>query len=279
MHGTDDSEGAAGEATSRNLMMLVQFDGTGFAGWQRQDGLDTIQGHLEQAVESMVRHPVQVRSTSRTDAGVHARGMPAQFTTDRDIPCEGFQRGLNTLLPSTIAVLSVEERPPGWLARHAAVAKTYTYRFLTGPSRRPLGARERWYLGSHPFDGDAMRRASDLLLGSHDFSSFRSSACVSKTAVRHIHEITVEERERGEVDLTVIGNAFLHNMVRIIAGTLSEVALGRRTPESLEEVLAARDRRRAGITAPAHGLTLERVHFDGYPALGKPTTYEVPPHG
>lgn len=278
----------------RTVLLLVEFDGTGFAGWQTQLNQRTVQQVLSEALETMTRHRVVARASSRTDAGVHALAMPVTFDTTVDIPPRGFQRGLNARLPPDVAIRRAREAPPGWRPRDAAVAKTYRYRWLAGPSRRPLERRDRWDV-RRPLDVDAMRQGAKQLVGDFDFSSFRSSSCVARTTQRRMYRVDVESAEGRGAELplgfdsaqgedgaddkddgvwqlgsiVVTGNAFLQHMVRILAGTLVEVGRGRRPPGWVGEVLAARDRSLAGPTAPPHGLTLERVHFTGYPRVGK----------
>jgi len=256
----------------RNIRLLVQYDGTDFCGWQRQEGLRTVQGELTRALQEMVHHPVKLGGSSRTDAGVHAVGMPANFQTSRDIPLIGFVRGLNDKLGRDVAVLEAAEVPPTWDARDAAVAKSYCYRYLLGESRMPLWDRTSWWVRRESLDVDAMHRAAQSFLGSHDFSSFRASKCVARTRRRLMHALDVSESRDGkQVILSIIGNAFLTHMVRIMAGTLFRVGIGQTRVEEIAEILAAKDRARAGMTAPARGLTLEKVHFEGYPRIGKVT--------
>lgn len=253
----------------RTLLVFAQWDGTEFAGWQLQPGLRTVQGTLTAAVEAMVHHPVELFASSRTDSGVHARRMPVTFETTRQIPALGFANGLNTHLPPDLSVLSAADVPLGWRAREHAVAKTYTYRLQLGP-RRPLTHRQTWWLKRDALDLPGMRQAASHLLGEHDFAAFRAAQCDARTTTRCLHAITIADPDHDEqIRIDVIGNAFLRNMVRIIVGTLVEVALSRRPPGWVAEVLAGRDRNRAGPTAPASGLTLTEVHFDGYPRLGK----------
>jgi tRNA pseudouridine38-40 synthase len=257
-------------------MIIAQWDGTAFSGWQLQAGQRTVQATLATAVEAMVHHPVVLWASSRTDAGVHARAMPVTFETTSLIPARGFAEGLNTHLPADLSVLAAEERPPGWRARAYAVAKTYTYRLQLG-ARRPLTHPQSWWLKRHTLELAAMREAASLLCGEHDFSAFRAASCDAKTTRRALHQIAIGEPDRDQgVAIEVIGNAFLRHMVRIIVGTLVEVGCGRRPVAWVGEVLAGRDRNRAGPTAPGSGLTLTEVHFEGYPRLGKraPT-----PHG
>lgn len=265
-----------GEPLVRNLLMWVQYDGTAYSGWQQQAAsIPTVQAALGQAIQQMVRHPVTLHGSSRTDAGVHARAMPVCFETERAIPERGFLLGLNSTLPADLGVLGVREVPRGWRPRDAAVAKTYVYRVYAGAPRRPLIDRQAWHLRHPPtLDLPAMQAAAQHLLGEHDFQAFRSARCEAKTTTRAIHALSLEPGPDALLELRVTGNAFLHNMVRIIAGTLVEVGQGRRAPGSVAALLAGGARKDAGITAPARGLTLWRVHFSGYPRLGKP---EPPP--
>jgi len=253
----------------RNLLIIAQWDGTDFAGWQFQPGQRTVQGTLATAVQTMVHHPVELLASSRTDSGVHARAMPITFETTREIPASGFANGLNTYLPPDLSVVSAREMPLGWRVRQHAVAKTYTYRVQLG-ARRALSQRQSWWIKRASIDLAAMRVATNLLLGEHDFAAFRSVACDAPTTTRHIHRIDIGEPDRDEcVAIDVIGNAFLRNMVRIIVGTLVEVGCGRRPVAWVGDVLAGKDRNKGGPTAPGAGLTLTEVHFEGYPRLGK----------
>ena len=218
----------------------------------------------------MVHHPVKLGGSSRTDAGVHAIGMPANFQTTRDIPLHGFVMGLNGNLADDLAVLEAEEMEATWDARQAAGAKTYCYRYMLGETRMPLDDRYSWWVRRTSLDVAAMHAAAQSLLGSHDFNAFRASKCNAKTSRRCMYAMDVALAPDGrQVTLRVTGNAFLRHMVRIIAGTIYRVGTGQTRVEEVAEILATCDRTRAGMTAPARGLTLERVHFDGYPRLGK----------
>jgi tRNA pseudouridine38-40 synthase len=261
----------------RNFLVMAQWDGTAFSGWQLQPGTRTVQGTLGDAVEAMVHHPVDLHASSRTDAGVHARAMPVTFETPRTIPAIGFESGLNTHLPFDLSVLSVREIPLGWRPREHSVAKTYTYELQLG-ARRAITHHRTWWLKQARLDLAAMRDAAKLLCGEHDFAAFRARGCNANSTQRALHRITLPDPDADEVvSIEVIGNAFLRNMVRIIVGTLVEVGVGRRPAEWVGEVLAGRDRTRGGPTAPACGLTLTEVHFDGYPRLGK--SYDGRRHG
>lgn len=226
---------------------------------------------LTAAVESIVCHKVTLHGSSRTDSGVHARALPVNFETPRDIPLLGYLKGLNSKLPADLGIISVEERPLGWRTRFASVAKTYIYRFQLGPSRWPLLAVDAWRIKYPRLDVDAMNHAAEAFIGIHDFSAFRSVHCVSRTTQRKMYEVSVSRREDAPiVEMRVIGNAFLHNMVRVMAGTLLRAGLGKMTKTDVERALVSGRREDAGTTAAAEGLTLWQVHFDGYPRLGKP---------
>lgn len=253
---------------SRNLLILIQFDGSGFSGWQEQDGPRTVQEDVRRAVETMVGHPVALSGSSRTDKGVHASALAANFKTESAIPVEGFRRGLNATLSDDLAIVNIREVDLDFDARHNAVAKTYRYRLQVGETRLPHHHWNTWRMRNE-LDLEAMRDGAARLLGAHRFGAFRARGCTSHTAERRMYDIQID-REDPLVVIKVTGNAFLRNMVRILAGTLVEVGEGRRTAESIDVALQSQDRTDAGITAPPRGLTLETVHFEGYPRLGKP---------
>ena len=265
------SDPAPVTAATRTIFLLVQFDGSDFSGWQWQPQVRTVQGILADAVTAMVHHEVTLFASSRTDAGVHARAMPVCFDTSRSIPCHGFLRGLNAALPQDVAVLEASERPLGWRSRDAALAKTYRYRLYTGPANLPLFGRYAWHVRREGLRLAPMREAAEALVGTHDFAAFRSSRCVALSTERCMHAVTIIEESDPvpHVVIEVIGNAFLHNMVRIIAGTLAEVGTGRYDGQVSARALASGQRSDAGRTAPSRGLTLHAVHFAGYPRLGK----------
>jgi len=246
----------------RHIRLVVEYDGTSLCGWQRQENGPTVQQHLEEALSKMLSHEVRVRGASRTDAGVHARGQVALFHTEKPIPLHGIRRGLNSLLPEMIAVREVDEVGEEFDPRHSASGKHYRYTILMAPTRSPALRDRAWH---HPrtLDLSAMRAAASVLLGEHDFAAFRSVHCTAKTTMRRIDTIDLVEHPGDILTVEVRGNAFLRNMVRIVVGTLTEVGVGRFTPAQVAEILASRDRTRAGLTAPAHGLELVEVRYDG----------------
>ncbi len=257
------------EGATRTVLLTVQYDGGAFSGWQQQPALRTVQGVLTDAVTAMVHHPLELHASSRTDAGVHARAMPVAFDTIRAIPASGFLRGLNALLPEDLSVTAAIEAPPGFRPREASVAKTYRYVYQLGP-RRALTGRRAWWLKRDALDIAAMREAIGHFLGEHDYVAFRSVHCDAKSTMRCIHAATVSEADAdGRVCFEVTGNAFLRNMVRVMAGAVAAVGLGRRSPPWIATLLETGVRDDAAQTAPACGLTLAEVHFRGYPRIGK----------
>lgn len=243
----------------RTIRLVLEYDGTGLAGWQRQDNAPTIQQHVEEALSAMTKQPVRITGASRTDAGVHAEGQVAAFRTETSIPVHGFRRGLNALLPPAIAVVAAHEVNAAFHPRFDSRGKHYRYRVWNRAERSPLAARTTWHR-PYPLDLAAMRAGAARLLGERDFSAFRASGCTAAHAVRRIDRIEIEA-DGDAVTIHVRGNAFVRNMVRILAGTLVAVGEGRTTSDELSAIVASRDRTRAGVTAPPQGLALVRVFY------------------
>ena len=196
---------------------------------------------------------------SRTDAGVHAKGQVAFFDTSTKIAALNFLSGMNSHLPDSIAVIAVEETDEDFHARFNSIGKRYLYQILCAPQRSPILHNRVWHC-PQPLDLQAMRHAADGFIGEHDFSSFRSAACGAHTTIRNISEVSLDKID-DTLAITVIGNAFLQNMVRILAGTLVDVGLGRISSDDISSIIKSRDRTRAGRTAPAAGLYLEEVYY------------------
>lgn len=246
-------------STARRLAFGLEYDGTRYAGWQSQPGLPTIQDALQQALSAVADHPVTAVASGRTDAGVHAVGQVAHFDTMAERPARGWVLGANTHLPPDISLNWAIEVERSFNARHTAQARCYRYVILKRATR-PALLRDRVCWVRADLQADAMHEAAQALVGEHDFTSFRSAECQSPTAMRHVDSISVT-REGALTMIEVTANAFLQHMVRNIAGTLLKVGTGDRPPSWVAETLAARDRDRAGITAPAGGLYLWRVRY------------------
>ncbi|MEO7094889.1 MAG: tRNA pseudouridine(38-40) synthase TruA [Polyangiales bacterium] len=246
----------------RNIRLVVEYDGTSLSGWQRQDNAPTVQQHLEEALAKLLTHGVQVSGASRTDSGVHARAQVALFRTERPISLHGIRRGLNSLLPESIAVQDVSEVADDFHPRFSATGKHYRYLVHRGANRSPRWRHRAWHL-IESLDLAAVRAAVPALVGTHDFAAFRAAGCAARTTVRRIDSIDVTEAPEDLVVIDVRGTAFLRNMVRIMVGTLVDVGVGRLTVAQVGEILATKDRTQGGRTAPAHGLELVEVFYDG----------------
>jgi tRNA pseudouridine38-40 synthase len=243
--------------------LTLEYDGRAFAGWQSQRERErTVQGELLRALGEIAAGPVRLMGAGRTDAGVHAEGQVASVTLETRLDGETLRRALNAKLPEDIAVLAAEPRPDGFDARRDALAKRYRYEIWNGALPSPLRAPRSWQV-REPLDPVRLRSAASLLLGTHDFASFRGAGSAVKTSVRTLQRIDVDGEAGAALRLGFEGDGFLRHMVRNLVGTLVEVGAGRRAPEWVSEVLAACDRTAAGRTAPAHGLVLEWVRYPG----------------
>lgn len=244
----------------KNYKATIQYDGSRYQGWQSQKSTEnTIQGKLETVLAVMTGYPVDVIGSGRTDAGVHAHGQTANFHLHEAWEEEAVRDYLNRYLPADIAVTELKEVDDRFHSRFHARSKTYLYRIHTGKIP-DVFARKYVYHYSTPLDVERMRLAASYLIGTHDFLSFCSNKRGKKSTVRTIGEIAMEETGQ-ELRIYYTGDGFLQNMVRILTGTLIEVGDGRREPEETERILKAKDRKLAGYTAPACGLTLLSVEY------------------
>ncbi len=257
----------------RRVMLTLEYDGARFLGWQLQTEGRTVQGVLEAAVEKATGERARLTGASRTDSGVHAEGQVAHFETNTRLGEAELLKALNHWLPLDVAVLDCRAAPPGFDARFSAASKLYRYRILRSAVRHPL--REGRVLRVwRPLDVAAMRECAAMLVGQHDFTSFASEHTQAASNVRRL--LRSELVEKGEeLHYLVEGEGFLYNMVRIIAGTLLRVGLGKMTAEGFAAALQARDRRAAGPTARAHALTLLCVR---YPDDPRPCAPPAPEH-
>ena len=243
----------------KRVKLTVAYDGTNYCGWQVQPNGITIQEVLNQCLSEFTGEKIETIGASRTDAGVHALGNVAVFDTEMRMPGDKFSFALNQRLPEDIRIQKSEEVDVNFHPRYIKSQKTYEYRIL---NRRFPIPTERFY--SHftyiPLDIEKMREAAEYLVGEHDFKSFCGTGAQVKTTVRTVKEIQIEKNE-DRITIRITGEGFLYNMVRIIAGTLMDIGGGLYPPEKMQEILEAKDRKKAGPTAPARGLTLIGIQY------------------
>ncbi|MBW6520550.1 MAG: tRNA pseudouridine(38-40) synthase TruA [Desulfoarculaceae bacterium] len=250
----------------RNIKLTIAYDGTDYSGWQRQKSSLTIQGEIERRLQLITNSSVSLYGAGRTDAGVHARGMVANFHTEAPIPCPALLRGLNGLLPQAIRILDACEVVHDFHARYSAKSKTYTYALFTGPIQFPM---HRLYAVQFPHvpHQERIQPCLEMIRGTHDFASFEAAgsrdfkAASVRGAIRTLHEATFTRTAPESYQFQFTADGFLRHMVRNLVGTLLEVGKGRRSVLEFEQILLARKRSAAGPTAPAHGLVLEKIFY------------------
>jgi tRNA pseudouridine38-40 synthase len=267
--GGRDDEAPAPDEAARHLMrpthvgrvlrVVVEYDGTDFSGWQRQPGMRTVQGVLEDGLRALLGEEIFVRGAGRTDAGVHADGQVASLGLASRIPPHGLLRGLNSILPADVALVDVAEAAPDFDARFSARGKVYRYTVWNHMVRSPRHARTAWHV-RRTLDMAAIRQAAAALVGEHDFRAFRAADCERRTTRRIVRRLDVE-RQGALLTFDVEATAFLKNMVRILAGTLVDVGRGTLGPEAITRMFETGDRAAGGMTAPPQGLTLLRVLY------------------
>ncbi|MFH5805909.1 tRNA pseudouridine(38-40) synthase TruA [Alienimonas sp. DA493] len=266
----------------RTVRLRVSYDGTDFFGWQVQPGTRTVQGELQEAIFKLTGERRTVVAAGRTDAGVHALGQVCHFRTNTPTPARRLGPALAPHLPPDVAVLEGRDVPPHFHSTRDAVSKTYRYVFLNDDAPHPLARRFAWRVRpdarGNGLNDAAMREAAAHIVGRHDFACFQSAGSPRPDTVRTVHRLTLTRaadwpawspvpKDEANPDgpwlfLEVTGDGFLYNMVRAIAGTLAEVGMGKRPPESVQQLIAGRDRTRAGQTAPPQGLYMVRVDYD-----------------
>lgn len=243
----------------RNIKITIEYDGANYAGWQKQKLDRTIQGSIEAALNKLTGEEVDLIGSSRTDAGVHARGMVANFKTNSRIPGDKFSDAINTKLPKDIAIIKSEEVEEDFHARYCSKGKTYCYTII---SRREKVALEKNYVHhtTYKLDINKMKEACQYFIGKHDFKAFKSEGSSVKTSVRTVKELyIIDEGEKIKVIITADG--FLYNMVRIIVGTLIRVGNGKIQPLDIVDIIANGDRTKAGPCVSPNGLILEKVYY------------------
>lgn len=259
------------------IALGLEYDGSEFAGWQWQAGQRNVQACVESAVGKVAAGKVTTHCAGRTDAGVHALEQVAHFDTDTRRECRQWVMGINANLPDDVRVLWAKEASPAFHARYSAIARYYRYVILNRPMRSAFyRSQVTWCY--YPLDEAKMQAAAKHLIGSHDFSSFRAQGCQSKSPCRIMHFIRVS-REHDRVIIELSANAFLHHMVRNIAGVLLEIGTGKKPPEWAGELLELRDRKKGGVTAPSDGLYLGGVCYPPEFGLPKDPIFDLlPPH-
>ena len=243
----------------RNIKLIIEYDGKGFNGWQKQPDRLNIQGEIEKAIEEITGEKVDLTASGRTDAGVHSLGQTANFKTDSKIPTEKFAKAINSRLKKSIVIKSAEEVDEKFHSRYSVKSKTYRY-IINNSENGTAIYRGLEYHVPMKLDYEKMNETIKYFIGEHDFKAFKASGTSSKSSVRKILDGSV--RKEGErVIIEVTGTGFLYNMVRIISGTLLDVGLGKIKPEDIPSIIESKDRTKAGKTLPAHGLYLLQVNY------------------
>jgi tRNA pseudouridine38-40 synthase len=244
----------------RNIKLLIEYDGTNYQGWQVQLKGPTIQGILEEKLGLLTGESIRLVGSGRTDAGVHALGQVAHFKTQSQMDARSIQRALNSLLPSGIVIQKIEEVEEGFHARKHCKSKVYEYRILNQSLRSPFYHGYAWHI-PQKLDFKEMGKAAQWLIGERDFSSFRSVGTPTRTAIRRVIRAEWKRGRGGLVRFEIEANGFLKQMVRAIVGTLVEVGKGKMSAMDFQKVLESMERKKAGPTAPAHGLFLKEVKY------------------
>lgn len=243
----------------KNIKLTIEYDGTNYAGWQRQNNQITIQECIEEAISKIVKEEVSITGSSRTDSGVHARGMVANFKTDSSVPSNRFREAINTKLPDDIAIIKSEEVPLDFHSRYNSKGKTYCYTIINRYEKVAIFRNYACHV-KDKLNLEDMKEACKPFIGKHDFKAFRTTGSSVKTSVRTITDLHIEED--GELlKIYITADGFLYNMVRIIAGTLIEVGSGKIKKEDIKNIIDEGKREEAGFCAPACGLVLEKVYY------------------
>lgn len=246
----------------KTVLLKIKYDGSRYHGWQRQQHHNSVQEELERALSKAFSQPITIEGSGRTDAGVHALGQVASFRAKMVLPIEQVQFVANRLLPPDIYITEVTLADDSFHARYHAVGKTYQYKIYTGRERDPFKALYSYHY-PHVKDVEAMRYAATKFIGTHDFRTFMASGSNKEITVRTLYQLLLEEdKHNQEIILTITGNGFLYNMVRIITGTLLHVGAGKLSKDAIPDIISSRDRKMAKFTVPACGLYLKNVYYD-----------------
>jgi len=243
----------------KNIKLIIEFDGSNFCGWQRQPEGRTVQKVIETAIFKATGENIMINGSSRTDAGVHARDMVANFFTDSTIPGDKFREAINTRLPDDVSIIKSEEVDKDFHARYSSKGKTYSYTIVNRYERLSLG-HQYLYHYRYKLDVDEMRKACKYFVGNHDFRAFISLGSSIKTTTRNIKELYIEQN-KDKIKIFITADGFLYNMVRIIVGTLIKVGNGKLKAEEIESIIIEGNRKRSGMCVPPNGLILEKVFY------------------
>ena len=243
----------------RNIKLTIEYDGTLYSGWQKQNNAKTIQETIEKALSKILKAEVSITGSSRTDSGVHAKGMVANFFTDSRIPAEKFREAINTKLPDDIAIIKSEEVDLDFHARYLSKGKTYCYTIINRYEKVSLYKNYSHHV-REKLDLELMNKCCKMFIGKHDFSAFKTVGSSVKTSVRTISDLHIE-KEDDFIKIYVTADGFLYNMVRIIVGTLIEVGQNKRSIETVKKAINSCNREDAGYCVPPNGLILEKVYY------------------
>ena len=246
----------------KNFKIIIEYDGTAYHGWQRQASDQTIQGEIEKALLTMTENKVTLTGSGRTDAGVHAFGQVANFHCHTALGPGVFQKGLNSLLPKDIVITACTQVSAKFHARYDVKSKSYHYRILNRNLPAAIFRQYTWHIRKK-LDLDGMVGSLRYIIGTHDFKAFEGTGSPRANTIRSVMHANLEKIDDGYLVFKIEGNGFLRFMVRNIVGTLVDVGLGKITPNDLNKILLSKDRNLAGVTAPAHGLFLMRVNYQG----------------
>jgi len=246
----------------RNIKLIVEYDGKNFAGWQSQPGKTSIQSEIIKAIKEVTGEDVELNASGRTDAGVHALGQVANFKTNTKIKTEKIPYAINSKLPNSIVIKSAEEVDERFHSRYNCQGKTYKYVINNNEFPSALNRYREFHM-PEKLDYKSMKKATKMFEGTHDFAGFKSSGgAPKKTTVRTIKKAEIAQNDDGRIEITLTGDGFLYNMVRIIAGTIVDVGLGKINVEDIPNIIESKDRKRAGKTLPPHGLYLMAVYYE-----------------
>ncbi|NRT90369.1 tRNA pseudouridine(38-40) synthase TruA [Clostridium beijerinckii] len=243
----------------RNIKLIIEFDGSNFCGWQRQPKGRAVQKVIETAIFKATGEEIMINGSSRTDAGVHAREMVANFLTNSSIPGDKFREAINTRLPEDVSIIKSEEVSEDFHARYSSKGKTYSYTIVNRYERLSLG-HQYLYHYKYKLDINEMRRACEYFIGRHDFRAFMSPGSSIKTTTRTIQDLYIEQNG-DEIKIFITADGFLYNMVRIIVGTLIKIGNGKLEAENIKDIIEEGNRKKAGMCVPPNGLILEKVFY------------------